>query len=690
MISTFVKTTSLLAIDFPRITFSALFRRRMLPQAVRRMIVRMGPVYIKVAQVLSTRRDMLPDEYIREFVQLREFVPPMSRRQVQKILNKSYAGGIDRYFRSFDINSIAAGSVAQVHTAYLHSGEKVAVKILRPGILKDIKNNMRLLMFIASLGEKLSRNLAAMNVRGMLGEICDLLCQQADLDREARNYLRFHEAYANDEHIRIPKLYTGLSSTNVLVVAFVEAIHPDNHQAVPIPALQLAKRLDRLLDNMLFLRGLVHADMHPGNFFWDAEGHLVLIDLGLVHELSQDDRNHLMTFYYAVVDGYYAFAARYFMQFLVVPMRGDVKQDEAVVVKEAVALLEKHYVQSDGRPKFAGLFQDLLALLGRRRFKLYPGFTNIFLTLITVEGYLYALDPGFDMIENARNKRIDEMEYANVPEEAVQLVLGEHGTYSTARFNNGITDPQQAYRSRNEFVLQDCLQAVPGRFMMDIGCGRGGLLLAAKQSGLRTLGVTINRAEKKACEDKGLEIVRSAWEDFEKNAGDQYPPADYVTIVEVLSHLGSLHENRVGLVGERLRRLFKWLDQRVADNGRVYLQEMVVDHDLLHDSQRAADFQRVTTLLPWVGFTVLEQIISASAPWFEVLKCEEHTQDIPPTYHFFQSRVDTARERLNALLKPDVVAYIEGEIHGYRTLALDRTIKLYRICMQKKPLAQAA
>jgi predicted unusual protein kinase regulating ubiquinone biosynthesis (AarF/ABC1/UbiB family) len=646
-----------------------------------RWLLRLGPVYVKLAQVMSTRADVFSPAWRKELAQLRTAVPPMPDRALQRVIKASFPQGVNRVFAQFTQQSLAAGTVAQVHRATLHDGTPVAVKILRPGVGKRIAQNFRVLEMGANIAMRLSRNLRAANLSGMVAELKRLLLSQVDLCDERDNYLEFARVFANERDVTVPKVYPDLSSHDVLVTEFVDAIAPDDFAALNIPPLALARRMDSLMDTMVFIHGLLHADLHPGNFFWDREGRVVLIDLGLVHRLPRLDRNHIMTFYLSIVDGYYDFAAEYFVHYLVEDALGDISDERRkAAISDACGIIHEQYVATAGRPKMNQIFERLLNILARHRLRLRAGYTNIFLTLTTVEGYIYALDPSFDMIDNARAKRIDDMEYTTVPDEAVKLIVGEHGSYSTARYN-GAVSLDAAYQERNRYLLDDMLRVQADRFLIDVGCGRGIILRSAGERGARATGITISKFERDVCHAKGLDAVHCSWENFEALHGKDYPLADYVTAMEVLSHLGSVHENKVGLVRVRLSQFFDWLHKRVVPGGRVLLQEMMVTHEFLHGAAHVAAYTALTEELPWSGFTVLADVRAAAERYFDIEQCLDHSSDIVPTYDALLANFDANVAQLDTMVRPHVREVVRREMESYRKFAREGHIALHRIVL---------
>lgn len=677
------KTLSVLALHFPAFAGLALFRRRALPSFLRRLLVRLGPVYIKLGQVISTREDMLPQAYLDELSELRHNVPPESQSMMQAVLERAFPAGLEHVFVRFDMEPIAAGSVAQIYRARLRgNGETVAVKVLRPQVQEAIDGNFRFLLALVKFAAWISSDVRSANILGIVEEFRELLLTQTDLTAEAENLAEFGALFRNNKTVTVPHVYRELSSAEILVTDFVTAIAPYDYHKLDIAPQILAQRVDALLDEMVFIKGMCHADLHPGNFFWNHAGQIVLIDFGLVHRLSQIDRNHIMTFYFAIIDAYYDFSAEYFLRHFVTGWSDD-REDSAALTAQVISVIHAQYAESGGRPRFGDIFNQLLRLLAQHRLQLTAGYSKIFLTLITVEGYLYALDPAFDMMENARRKRIEQNEYTAVPEEAERLVLGENGTYSSAKFDMN-AEPQEAYIERNRFVLEDMLKVEPGKFLMDIGCGRGGFLQHAKAQGLRELGVTISRVERDAAVARGINVVQSSWEEFEKNFGDDYSRADYITIMEMLSHLGSLHENKVGLVEKHIGRLFAWLDQRLAPGGQLYIQELTIDPEFLTSEKYRADLERIGSELPWVGFTTYDQIIAGAKPYFDIELQYDHSTDLVPTYNFMISNIEAHLLKIKTIMDPELICFIKQQLHAYRGLSERGIVKLHRMTFRHR------
>lgn len=674
------RTLSVLAVHAPAFAGLALFRRRALPAFFRRLLSRLGPVYIKLGQVVSTREDILPPAYLEQLAELRHNAPPEAEPVMRAVLARAYPAGLEKVFVRFDHDPVAAGSVAQVYRARLRSsGEMVAVKVMRPGVRQAIDGNFRLLLALVKLAAKFSPDVRSANILGIVEELRELLLTQTDLSAEAENLAEFGEVFRHHPDVTVPRVYRDISNAEVLVTEFVSGVEPYDYRELEIAPQMLARRVDALLDEMVFIRGMCHADLHPGNFFWNRSGQLVLIDFGLVHRLSRIDRNHIMTFYFAIIDGYYDFAAQYFLRHFVTGWRDG--EDNEAVSAQVLAVIHEQYAESGGRPRFGEIFSQLLRLLARWRLQLTAGYSKIFLSLITVEGYLYALDPAFDMMENARRKRIELAEYASVPEAAERLVLEDFGTYSTARFEPGYS-PRQAYEARDNLVL-DMLGAGAGTTLLDVGCGRGNLLRKAQERGVDGLGITISRIEHEACAKRGIASVWSSWEEYRPEPGSAHERVDAISAVELLFHIGSLHENKVGLVDCRLPGFFSWAHDRLKPGGRLFLQELIIDPALLHDECHRERYEQITEQQPWLGFNTLEQIQRHAAGYFTAREILDHSGDLEQTFLFQQSQIRRHHDALVRMVKPELFHYLEQQLEILIGLSRQGLLQLKRVLLEK-------
>lgn len=681
-----LRSPALVIRRLPSLLHAASSDRSSLPVAVRRLLVDLGPTYIKLGQVLSTRRDALSPEWIAELAGLRDAVPAESADTVQAILARSYPDGVDSLFAEFSPTPLAAGAVAQVHTARLLTGERVAVKLLRPDVEEHLESDSTLLLFLASALQRVSRSARVLNMHGLVSELCDLLRSQTDLRSEARNYRLFRREFADHKTVLIPRTYDSLTRREVLVTELVEGIDPYDIGSLTEAPRALANRFDDLIDTMLYLKGLCHADLHPGNFFWSQDGRIVLVDLGLVHRISEEERNHLLTFYMAVLDGFNDFAAGYVVRHLTAPTQAG-RKDEGIpeaAIADMRHALRTHWEESNGRPQFAAMFRDLLRVLATNSLQLRHNYSRLFLTLATVEGYLYSIDPGFNMLDNARRKRVEAAEYVGIPVSVEALAFADFGTYSTAMFQ-GSEDAQGAYAQRDQFIL-DSLHVDCETTLLDVGCGRGQLLKTASARGANAVGITISRAEYQACLEEGVAAVLTGWETADQHLAKP-ERFDAMTAIEMDPHLSTLRENEAGLAALRLERFFGWARSRLTDDGKLFLQTLSVSESFIQGADHREDFLRFTKAVPWIGFSTLPQVITCSDPFFAALRIFDHSEDLMPTFAFWRDRINRQLPAIRALTNNDeLVVILRRQIDALIGLADGGQLQLYRLVLKARSM----
>ena len=650
--------------------------RDRLPLLVRDLLVELGPAYVKLGQVLSTRGDLLPAEWTCVLAGLRDAVPPEHWEAVAPALERALGAEVARVPHV----PVAAGSVAQVHRVRLADGRDVAVKVLRPGTEARIVGNLALLRLAARAAGRVSRRARVLDVQGIVAELADLLLSQTDLQEEGRNHRRFGREFAHDRTVRVPGVVGELSTADVLVTEFVDGVDPYDVSRLPLAPGDLARRLDELVDSMVFVTGLCHADLHPGNFFWDDDARVVLVDLGLVHHVDEEQRQHLWAFYSAVLDGFEEFAAAYVVRHLTTSANGH--EVPGTVTAEVSDIVRRHWVESAGRPAFGPMFVELLAVLGRHGLQLRPQHSRLFLTLATVEGYLFQLDPTFDTVENARRKRAEQAERARLPPAADALVCPGAGSYSAGLFGDG-RDPRTAWAARDRFVL-DALGVRAGTSFLDVGCGRGQLVAAAAARGARPVGVTISAAEHEVCRQRGVEAVLTSWEDADRHLAGRGPRFDTMAAIELDTHLGSLHENRVGLLDLRLARFFGWAHDHLAPGGRLLVQTVTAPASLVHDEEPGAEHRRLRELLPVTGFCTLPQLVTAADRCFSVEQVFDHSSDLLPSCSSWRDAVNRQLPQLRQVVPADDLLVVRRHLDALISLAESGTLHLHRLVLSAR------
>lgn len=260
------------------------------PERIRIAFEELGPSFIKLGQLLSTRADVFPSEYVEEFRKLQDQVPPEPFPAIKSIIEKTLKRPLYDIFQEFDPQSIAAASVAQVHAAKLYSGEKVAVKVIRPGIDKMIKDDIRLMYYLA---EKIENNFEVGKILGAINLVKEFertIFKELDMTIEAGNIEKFRENFKEIDEIHIAGVYWEFISKSVLVMEFVQGIKMDQVVTLiehKIDPKEIAMIGLRSLSRQLMEFGFFHADPHPGNTLVMLDGRVSLVDFGIMGYLDE-------------------------------------------------------------------------------------------------------------------------------------------------------------------------------------------------------------------------------------------------------------------------------------------------------------------------------------------------------------------------------------------------------------------
>ncbi len=262
-------------------------------ERIRMVIEELGTTYIKLAQLLSNRPDILPEPLIREFSKLQSSVPPFSTKEAKKIIEAELGQPIDKIFSYFDNRTIGAGSVGQVHRARLLRGEDVVVKVRRPGAEYKVRTDLILMREFARYTENYFHNIGVINPLEIIDTFEESMLKELDYKNETLNMLRFRRVYAKDTDFYVPKPYPELSSSKVLVVEFAAGCEIDDIQQLAawgINSQEMAEKMTAVYLRQIFENGYFHADPHSGNVLVRPNKQIILIDFGMVGKLSKQQK----------------------------------------------------------------------------------------------------------------------------------------------------------------------------------------------------------------------------------------------------------------------------------------------------------------------------------------------------------------------------------------------------------------
>lgn len=257
----------------------------------------LGPVFVKLGQMLSSRPDIFPKSLVDEFGKLREHVNPFPTVEAIQIIEEDLNRNINDIFKTFDRSPVAAGSVAQVHYAVLHNGDEVAVKILRPGIRKIINNDIGLIRQVLPLAAIYRPILKQFNISKIIDELHTSILKELDLAIEADSIKRFAANMQNCEFVMTPGVYDEFSSTRVLTMQRMTGTPIDQVDTLKAQGVDIDQVVIHGLEALmlqLFYHGFFHADQHPGNLWIQPDGKRVYLDFGIMGEITETDRKTLL------------------------------------------------------------------------------------------------------------------------------------------------------------------------------------------------------------------------------------------------------------------------------------------------------------------------------------------------------------------------------------------------------------
>jgi ubiquinone biosynthesis protein len=359
---------------------------------------RLGATFIKVGQIASTRGDLLPPELVDELATLRDQVPPFPFAQVRAVIESSLGRPLEEIYLRFDETPVAAASVAQVHRATLRDGGAVvAVKVRRPDVAEKVALDRSILLVAARFAERVIPSLRLVSLEEAIATFCDAVEHQIHLCNEADHNRRFRANFAGEPDLHFPALFESACSDEVLTMEFIEGLREDELAGSDVDLRHVVMAGMRCVCRMIFSHGFVHADLHPGNRRFDANGRIVLYDLGLVGELDDRDRltNAQLLFSFATGDG--KTVARSFYT----NSPHTATPDYDAYEREMCDFVERLRVVGMGNVQLALEIGRIFDILRRHHIQARSHMTMVNLALATAEGLGKRLAPDLSLADEA-------------------------------------------------------------------------------------------------------------------------------------------------------------------------------------------------------------------------------------------------------------------------------------------------
>jgi len=369
-------------------------------ERVRMACEELGPTYIKLGQILSTRPDLVPVDFIKELSKLQDSVPSSPFSEISKIIESGLGGPPEDIFHSFEKAPIASASIGQVHRATLKDGEEVAVKVQRPGIKKIIEVDLEIMLHLATLMERHIEEMSLYQPVKIVGEFARTLEKEIDYTIEATNMERIARNFLNDLTIYVPKVFRDTTTESILTTELVEGIKVseiDRLEKAGLDRKLITVRGADIVLKQIIKHGFFHADPHPGNIFVLPDNVICLLDFGMTGSVDRRTREDFIDLTESVVSRNESRAT----QVLLKLTYWDEDPDIRLLEKDVADFMGRHLYTSLKDIKIGKLLNDLLELVFQHRLSIPPDIFLMLKAFSAVEGVGLMLDPDFDMIKQA-------------------------------------------------------------------------------------------------------------------------------------------------------------------------------------------------------------------------------------------------------------------------------------------------
>ncbi|MGF1536624.1 MAG: ABC1 kinase family protein [Elainellaceae cyanobacterium] len=376
-------------------------RRRKLAVWIREMLLDLGPTFIKIGQLFSTRADLFPAEYVEELSKLQDRVPAFSYEQVEQIIQDDFGRPIAELYASFDPVPLAAASLGQVHRARLRSGEDVVVKIQRPGLKKLFEIDLAILKGIARYFQQHPEWGRGRDWMGIYQECCRILWEEIEYLNEGRNADTFRRNFKEQDWAKVPRVYWRYASPRVLTLEYMPGIKISHHEALDAAGLDrkaLARMGAEAYLHQLLRDGFFHADPHPGNLAVSPDGSLIFYDFGMMGRIQAITRDRLMSTFFGIAqkDADRVVAS-------LIELGALAQAEDMGPVRRSVQFMLDNFMDKPFEAhSISAISDDLYEIAYDQPFRFPATFTFVMRAFSTLEGVGKGLDPDFNFMEVAR------------------------------------------------------------------------------------------------------------------------------------------------------------------------------------------------------------------------------------------------------------------------------------------------
>lgn len=348
---------------------------------------------------MATRPDLIPQDYIEEMSLLQDQVQPLDFKVVEQVLNEELGADWKKHFSAIEEKPLGSASIAQVHRAILTNGQRVVVKVQRPGLVQVINDDLNVLYFIAELIERYIPETQAFNPIGMIDEYFKTLELETNFVVEANNIRKFRENFKKENHVKIPEVHFDLVTERVLVMEELQGIRLSQDGALNQPNTapdEVIKRGLKTYLKMVFIDGFFHGDLHPGNFFVFPDSQIGLIDFGVVGRLNSKTQSAIVNMLIALSKEDYVRLAYEYVD--IAPFSESVNLD--LFARELQSLISPYYGLTMKHMNIGKILMSSSGIAARHGLSLPTELMMFFKSIVSIEGLGQKIASDFDFLQN--------------------------------------------------------------------------------------------------------------------------------------------------------------------------------------------------------------------------------------------------------------------------------------------------
>ncbi len=425
-------------------------------ERARATLVELGPTFVKIGQILSTRPDLIPADWCQEFSTLQDQVDPLPLDVIEKGVSDNLGKPGSELFQSVDPEPLASASIAQVHAAVMHDGRRVVIKVRRPGVRRRIRTDISILAFLARSVESQFPEARMVDLPGILSEIDKSVQAETDFTIEAGNLRRIRENFVDEPDIHIPEVVDELTRRGVLTMERLDGIPIRDARAAGCDMEKVGQAYLQSAFKMLFDDGFFHGDLHPGNVLVLKDGGLGLLDFGMIGRLSEEMIDQLVSIVFALQRRDFRTIARLFYAIGI----KEVPIDYVAFEQDVMEVMDRYWVGKAVQDiELGGFLRELASGCIRYRIRMASAFTMLMKALVTTEGLAKTLLPEVNPIEEMTPyiKQLAAKRFA--PERVRRDLLGMFASFSTVMdrlpvLANQAMDDYQSGRMKLPVVME--------------------------------------------------------------------------------------------------------------------------------------------------------------------------------------------------------------------------------------------